>query len=89
MMTQLPLEFREIILANNYEILHSSLRTLKPQQQIVLQLRFWEEHSIAEIASILKTSWDEIDQLIESTLCELNQKLTELKSTKWPTLTAA
>lgn len=63
--------------------LHSNLRALQPRQQLAIQLRFWDRLSIAQAAHVLGLSWDQTDQLIESTLCKLKLRLKHLK---WPGL---
>lgn len=60
------------------EKLHQSLLRLKPRQQIAIQMRFWEQFSISEIASVLGITWEDADKLIETTLCELKQKIQNL-----------
>lgn len=60
------------------EKLHQSLLRLNPRQQIVIQMRFWEQFSISEIASVLGMTWEDVDKLIETTLCELKQRLENL-----------
>lgn len=55
--------------------LHQLLWELNPKQRRVIQLRFWENYTIAEIARELRTSWDETDKLIERILWELRSKL--------------
>lgn len=58
------------------DLLYKHLRKLKRRQRLAIQLRFWESFSIQEIATVLGSTWDETDRLIETTLCELRHKLT-------------
>jgi DNA-directed RNA polymerase specialized sigma24 family protein len=57
------------------EQLHKCISELKPFQKHVLQLRFWEEMTINQIAILTRKSWEQIDHLIEQTLIELRQML--------------
>ena len=61
--------------ASILEKLYFELWALESQKRQAIQLRFWEQNTIEDIAKILKISWDEADKLIEATICELRQKL--------------
>lgn len=63
------------MMANNIEILHRHLLTLPMRQQLAIQLRFWENCSIAQVAWIMEVSWNEADRLIESAVESLRKKL--------------
>lgn len=55
-----------------------ALTRLSPEAQRAINLRFWENHTIEEIASKLRMSWEQTDQLIEKTLLELRELLEKL-----------
>jgi RNA polymerase sigma factor (sigma-70 family) len=57
--------------------LHSCLKELEVTQQIAIQLRFWEELTIEQIANELGLSWDEVNRLIDITLDQLRTKIVE------------
>ena len=57
--------------------LHSCLKELEATQQIAIQLRFWDELTIEQIANELGLSWDEVNRLIEITLDQLRTKIVE------------
>ena len=57
--------------------LHSCLEELEATQQIAIQLRFWEELTIEQIADELGLSWDQVNRLIEFTLVQLRTKIGE------------
>jgi DNA-directed RNA polymerase specialized sigma24 family protein len=59
------------------QLLHVCMSDLEPAQKLALELRFWEQMKIEQIALIMKTTWDEVDQLLERTFLELRQMLTE------------
>lgn len=56
--------------------LFSALCELSPLAQRAINLRFWENFSIEEIATNLRLTWDQTDQLIEMSLEELRTRLT-------------
>lgn len=53
----------------------NALTSLSPPAQKAINLRFWENYTIEEIANVLRISWDNADQLIESSLIELRERL--------------
>ena len=58
-------------------LLHACLDELEPAQKLVLQLRFWELLEIEQIALILESSWNHVDELLERTFRQLRMMLTE------------
>lgn len=75
MKTQLNPEIKHLVSINNYEELHKHLLRLSWRQQIAIQLRFWEECSIFQVANQLGISWKEADDLIEAALKTLKDGL--------------
>jgi DNA-directed RNA polymerase specialized sigma subunit len=75
MKTQLNSEMKHLVSINNYEELHKHLLRLSWRQQIAIQLRFWEECSIFQVANQLGISWKEADDLIEAALKTLKDRL--------------
>lgn len=57
------------------EALHACMAKLKPVQRLAIQLRFWEELEIEQMAVVLNMSWSAVDQLLESTFVELRKLL--------------
>jgi DNA-directed RNA polymerase specialized sigma24 family protein len=76
------------IASNNYEELYEALAELSLTQIEVIQMRFWEELTIDQIASVICMTWDEANALIEKTLDEL-RNLVEKKMNKMPMPQAA
>ena len=60
---------------NNYEVLHKHLLRLTWRQQLAIQLRFWEEYSIFQVATTMDISWDQADSLIETAIATLKSGL--------------
>lgn len=58
--------------------LFQALIGLSPQAQRAINLRFWENYTIEEISQHLRISWDQADQLIEKSLLELRDRLTQM-----------
>lgn len=77
---KLALELRSIISSNNFEKLHQILSRLNWRHRCAIHLRFWEDHSILQIAKILSLSWQEADNLIEEALRELRKEIKRLNS---------
>lgn len=71
------------------QLLHACLLELEPEQKLAIELRFWEQLSITQIAFVLKVSWDYANQLLERTFLELRQMLTERLATETLTANAA
>jgi DNA-directed RNA polymerase specialized sigma24 family protein len=57
--------------------LFSALTKLSPQGQRAINLRFWENYTIEEISETLRMTWDQTDKLIEKSLLELRERLTQ------------
>lgn len=66
---------KQLLSRNKYEELHKHLVRLSWRQQIAIQLRFWENYSIFQVAFHLEISWKEADDLIESALSALKDGL--------------
>ena len=75
MKSQLNPEIKHLVSINNYEELHKHLLRLSWRQQVAIQLRFWEEYSIFQVAYQLGISWKEADDLIEAALSNLKSGL--------------
>jgi DNA-directed RNA polymerase specialized sigma24 family protein len=59
------------ISANKYKELYTAISKLSVIQTRVIQMRFWEQLTIDQIASVIGLTWDEADELINLTLKEL------------------
>ena len=59
------------------QLLRLCLSELEPAQKLALELRFWEQLKIEQIAIIMRTTWDQTDQLLERTFRQLREMLTE------------
>jgi len=57
--------------AADLKILRSLLPTLSLNEQNAIRLRFWENMSINEIATMLDLSWSAADRLIEDSIQKL------------------
>lgn len=68
---------KQLISNNKYEELHKHLLRLNWKQQVAIQMRFWKECTILQIASHLGVSWKEADDLIEGSLKILKEGLTK------------
>lgn len=55
----------------NINLLRMLLPTLSQQARIAIQLRFWENMTIQEIAGLLELSWEQADRLIEESVQQL------------------
>ena len=55
----------------NINHLRMLLPTLSQQARIAIQLRFWENMTIQEIAGLLEVSWEQADRLIEDSIQQL------------------
>ena len=53
----------------------SLLPSLSRDQRKIIYLRFWESCTIEEISKVVRLSWDEVDEIIESTLDQLKTQL--------------
>ncbi len=58
----------------------SLLPSLSRDQRRIIYLRFWESCTIEEISEEMKLSWDEVDQIIESTLIQLRNQLEQFET---------
>lgn len=68
-------QMKKFISNNKYEEIHIHLLQLSWKQQVAIQMRFWEECTIFQIASHLRVSWDEADDLIETSLKKLKDRV--------------
>lgn len=75
MKQQLDPEIRKLVSLNNYEELHRHLLRLPWAQQVAIQLRFWEQYSIFQVAYQLGISWKKADDLIETAINNLKNEL--------------
>lgn len=57
--------------------LRECLERLAPKKRLLIHLRFWEQRTIEEIATSLRTSWGEVDKLINEAFRELKAMLIE------------
>lgn len=55
------------------KILRSLLPSLSLDEQAAIEMRFWEDLSIDEIAFALGLSWQDADQLLENSIQKLRQ----------------
>ncbi len=55
----------------NIKLLRLLLPTLSQQARIAIQLRFWDNMTIQEIAGLLELSWEQADRLIEESVQQL------------------
>lgn len=55
----------------------AALKGLPPQGQRAINLRFWENYTIEEIAEELCISWDEADLLIEQSIISLREHFSQ------------
>ena len=58
-------------LEENIRVLRILLPMLSQQERIAIQLRFWENMTIQEIAGLLELSWEQADRLIEDSVQQL------------------
>ncbi len=58
----------------------SLLPSLSRDQRRIIYLRFWESCTIEKISEEMKLSWDEVDQIIESTLIQLRNQLEQFET---------
>lgn len=63
------MEFTE----KDISIVRLGMQNLLITKRQILYLRYWENHSIEEIASMLDMSWDEVDRSIEEAQEELKE----------------
>lgn len=59
--------------AADLKILRGLLPTLALDERVAIQMRFWEDMSVEEIASALDLSWQATDRLIEDSIQKLRQ----------------
>ena len=65
---------------NREALLEKALSILDEKERKVIFLRFWNPCSILDISKILKMSWQETDQFLESTLQKLRQEILKLEN---------
>ena len=58
----------------DYDIVNSAMIDLSQRQQRIVRMRFWEDHSIAEIASSHKISWETTYRELEAALAVLKTR---------------
>ncbi len=58
----------------DYDIVNSAMTDLSLRQQKIVRMRFWEDHSVAEIASCLKISWETTYRELEAALAVLKTR---------------
>ena len=68
-------EIKKKLAANKNEELYRALAELSSFQIEIIQMRFWEELTIDQIASVVCLTWDEVDGLINETLAKLRSKI--------------
>ncbi len=88
MLNQFNPHIRNQLSLNNYEVLHKHLLKMSWRQQLAIQLRFWEEYSIHQVATTMNITWMEADRLIELAISNLKSGLLT-SSTQTPTSSAA
>ena len=68
-------EIKKKLAANKNEELYRALAELSSLQIEIIQMRFWEELTIDQIASVVCLTWDEADNLINETIAILRSKI--------------
>ena len=68
-------EIKQRLAANKNVELYRALAELSSLQIEIIQMRFWEELTIDQIASVVCLTWDEVDGLINETLAKLRSKI--------------
>ena len=58
----------------NINLLRLLLPTLSQHARIAIQLRFWDNMTIAEISGLLELSWEQADRLIEESVQQLRDR---------------
>ncbi len=76
----LALELRSVISSNNFEKLHQLLSRMKWRHRCAIHLRFWEDHSISQIANLMSLSWQDTDNLIKEAIRELRTEIKKINS---------
>jgi len=59
--------------AADLKILRGLLPTLSLDERVAIQMRFWDDMTVEEIASALDLSWQTTDRLIEDSIQKLRQ----------------
>jgi len=59
--------------AADLKILRGLLPTLSLDERVAIQMRFWDDMTVEEIASALDLSWQAADRLIEDSIQKLRQ----------------
>lgn len=55
--------------------LHHCLNKLEVEQKLVIHLRFWEDLEIAQIAIVMASTWDHVNELLEKSLEQLREMM--------------
>ncbi|MCX6126596.1 MAG: hypothetical protein NTV34_17830 [Proteobacteria bacterium] len=58
----------------DYDIINSAMTDFSLRQQKIVRMRFWEDHSVAEIASSLRISWETTSRELEAALIVLKTR---------------
>lgn len=69
--------------------LHRFLQDLQYQERVAIRLRYWENLSIQEIASVMELSWDATTKLIDLAIMKLRARFYELEWQKERQLAAS
>lgn len=86
--TKMFIEMREQLSRNNYELLHKQLLLLNWRQRLAIELRFWEQLSIFQVAYAMGIGWEDANKLIDTAIKNLKTGLVR-SLTKTPALKAA
>lgn len=57
------------------EALHNCLNQLEMEQKLVIQLRFWEELEVRQIAIVMTATWEYVNNLLEKSLQQLREMM--------------
>jgi DNA-directed RNA polymerase specialized sigma24 family protein len=63
------------IASSHFEELYEVLASLEIKQWRAIDMRFWQQMTIDQIATALHLSWDDANRLIENTLTELKKTI--------------
>lgn len=55
--------------------LHHCLNKLEVEQKLVIHLRFWEDLEIAQIAIVMASTWDHVNDLLEKSFEQLREMM--------------
>ena len=59
-------------------MLYEALDDLTLLQKNIINQRFWDNKTILEIAESLNISWEDVDEIIDSTLLQMKKRLLNL-----------